>query len=79
MAMSVLLSTTAVDPAVCHGQPCICGTRIMVWLILGYLANGDTIEDVLAAYPQLTREDIRACMAYGAEAARERIVPVQVA
>ena len=65
-------------PDVCHGVPVIKGTRIMVWLILEYLANGDSIDDVLAAYPSLTREDVSACLAYASKSARERIVPVEV-
>ncbi len=67
------------DPSICHGNPVIRGTRIMVWLILEYLANGDSIEDVLAAYPDLTAEDVSACLAYASKAARERIVPVEIA
>jgi uncharacterized protein (DUF433 family) len=50
----------------------------MVWLVLEYLANGDTIEDVLRAYPQLTKQDILACLAYAAESARERVVSIEV-
>jgi len=50
----------------------------MVWLVLQYLGNGDSIEDVLAACPSLTREDIDACLAYAAESARERILPIEV-
>jgi len=48
--MSVLLDRICVDPQLCHGQPCIKGTRIMVWLILNYLANGDSVEDILALF-----------------------------
>ncbi len=76
--MSPLLDRISVDPKVCHGQPCVKGTRIMVWLILNYLANGDSIEDILASYPSLIEEDVRACLAYGAEAAREKVVPIEV-
>ncbi|MBI4964172.1 MAG: DUF433 domain-containing protein [Desulfomonile tiedjei] len=76
--MSPLLDRISVDPNVCHGQPCVKGTRIMVWLILDYLANGDSIEDILASYPVLTTEDIRACLAYAAETARERVVSIDV-
>jgi len=76
--MSPLMERISVDPNVCHGQPCVKGTRIMVWLVLNYLANGDSIEDILAAYPNLTGEDIRACLAYAAEAARERVVSIEV-
>ena len=68
----------SIDPKVCHGQPCIKGTRVMVWLILQYLSNGDGIEEILAAYPSVTREDIQACLAYAAESARERILPIEV-
>jgi uncharacterized protein (DUF433 family) len=76
--MSPLIDRISVDPNVCHGQPCVKGTRVMVWLVLNYLANGDSIEDILAAYPNLAREDIRACLAYAAEAARERVVSIEV-
>lgn len=68
----------SVDPNVCHGAPCIKGTRIMVWIILSCLANGDSIDDILNAYPSLSREDIYAALAYAAELARERIIPVKV-
>jgi len=70
------LERISVEANVCHGQPCVKGTRIMVWLILQYLANGDTLEDIFAAYPDLTAEDIRACLAYAAESARERVLPM---
>jgi uncharacterized protein (DUF433 family) len=67
-----------IDPRVCHGKPCIKGTRIWVSLVLDFLASGDSIEDILREYPQLTREDVLACIAYGAEMARERHVPISV-
>jgi len=50
----------------------------MPWLILNFLANGDTIEEVLAAYPSLTPEDVRAYLAYAAETAKERVVSIDV-
>ncbi len=77
--MSDLLNRISIDPRICHGQPCVKGTRVMVWLVVQYLANGDSIEAVLAAYPSLTREDIQACLAYAAEMTRERILPIEVA
>ena len=73
------LDRISIDPQVCFGKPCIKGTRIWVSLILDFLASGESEDDILAAYPQLTREDIRAALAYGAEVARKRIVPVPVA
>ncbi|MCZ7625730.1 MAG: hypothetical protein C3F12_05155 [Candidatus Methylomirabilota bacterium] len=68
----------SIDPNVCHGKPCIKGTRIMVWIIVDYLANGDSVEEVLAAFPSLTREDVQAALAYAAEMTRERVIPVEV-
>jgi uncharacterized protein (DUF433 family) len=64
MTMNPLLQRISINPAICHGQPCIKGTRIMVWLIVEFLANGDSVEDVLAAYPDLTREDVRAALKF---------------
>jgi len=64
------------DPAVCGGQVCVKGTRIPAALILGAMAGGDTIDDLLRGYPTLKREDIAAVLAYGARLATERILPV---
>ncbi|MBA2278160.1 MAG: DUF433 domain-containing protein [Chloroflexia bacterium] len=71
-----LLSRISVDPAVCFGKPCIRGHRIWVSLMLDLLASGLSIEEVLDEYPQLAREDILACIAYGAEMSRERFVEI---
>lgn len=68
----------SIDPNVCHGKPCIKGTRIMVWIIVDCLANGDSVDEVLAAYPSLTRDDVQAALAYAAEMTRERVLPVEV-
>ena len=67
-----------ISPEICHGKPCVKGTRIWVSLILDCLAGGDSIEEILQEYLQLTREDVQACIAYGAEVARERFVPIDV-
>jgi len=72
--MNALLERITVDPNVCFGKPCVRGTRIWVSLLLDFLAAGMTIEDILAEYPQLQREDILAAIAYGAEMSRERFV-----
>ena len=76
--MNPLLARISVDPRVCFGKPCIRGTRIWVSLILDFLASGMSVDKVLAEYPQLTEEDIRAAMAYGAEMSRERYVEIPV-
>jgi uncharacterized protein (DUF433 family) len=76
--MANLLDRISIDPAVCGGKPCIRGTRIWVSLVLDLLAAGMQEADVRAEYPQLLHEDILAAIAYGAEASRERVIPVPV-
>ena len=58
------------DPEVCHGKPCIRGTRIMASVVLDNLADGVAAEAILKSYPSLKPEDIRAALAYAAELAR---------
>lgn len=70
MNNSELLSRISINPEICFGKPCIKGHRIWVALVLDYLAAGETIEGVLEAYPSIQREDVLACIAYGAEMAR---------
>ena len=74
--VSALMDRISIDPEVCFGKPCIRGTRIWVSLILDFLASGESEADILARYPELEPDDIRAALAYGAEVARERIVPI---
>lgn len=59
------------DPEVLMGKPCVKGTRISVELILGWLANGWSHEQVLEAYPHVTREDILAALAFAADMMRD--------
>jgi uncharacterized protein (DUF433 family) len=59
-----------VDPGGRFGKPCVRGTRIAVGDVLSYLASGMSEDDIIADFPQLTIEDIRACLAFAAE--RER-------
>ena len=59
------------DPNVCHGKPCIKGTRIMVAVVLDNLAEGMTAEEIVTQYPPLTLDDIRAAMGYAATLAHE--------
>ena len=65
-----------IDASICHGQACIKGTRIPVHQIIGMLANGDTIEELLKEYPSLTRDDILACLDYAASLAEEQVTPI---
>ena len=71
-----LLDRIAVDPAICHGKACIKGTRIPVSVVLDNLAAGASVEQILASYPSLKTEDVRAAVAYAAELAKERHVQV---
>jgi uncharacterized protein (DUF433 family) len=68
----------SINPNVCHGKPCIKGTRIWVSLIVDNLASGATGEEIIEAYPSLTKEDIKAALAYAAEMARERYVDIPI-
>ncbi|MDX1941048.1 MAG: DUF433 domain-containing protein [Saprospiraceae bacterium] len=70
--MNPLLEHISVDPNVCFGKPCVKGTRIWVSLLLDFIADGTTFEDILKHYPQLTKEDILACVAYGAAMSKKR-------
>ena len=60
-----LLNRIFIDPNICFGKPCIKGHRIWVSLIVDLIASGTTIPEILEDYPQLTPEDILACLAYG--------------
>jgi uncharacterized protein (DUF433 family) len=71
-----LLQRISIDPRVCFGRPVIRGTRIWVSLIVDNLAEGVAEAELLAAYPQLKPEDIRAALSYAAEMTRERIIPI---
>lgn len=62
-----LLERIAIDPNVRFGKPCVRGTRISVGDVLGYLASAMAEDEMLRDFPQLTREDIRACLTYAAE------------
>ena len=62
------------DPNVMMGKPVIAGTRITVELILEKLAAGETVEQILEAHPQLTREAIQAALEFAAEALRADVV-----
>ena len=59
-----LLARITVDPAICHGKPCIRGLRYPVESILEYLAGGDLVERTLPEFPDLEREDVLACLEF---------------
>lgn len=65
-----------VDPEICHGKACFHGTRIMVSVVLDNLAAGVDPPSILQSYPSLEAQSIQAAIAYAAELARERTVPI---
>lgn len=76
MTKENLLSRISIDPSICFGKPCIRGHRIWVSLILDFLASGMTTDEILEEYPNLELDDIFACIAYGAEMARDVYVEI---
>jgi len=67
----------AVDPAICHGEACIRGTRVQVSAVLDNLAAGLSVEQIVAQYPALAPDDVLAALAYAADLARERTSPLR--
>ena len=70
------LSRITHDPSVMGGRPCIRGMRVTVGSILGLLASGYSIDDVLKAYPYLEKDDVSAALAYGSWRAEEVELPL---
>jgi uncharacterized protein (DUF433 family) len=77
MTRDELLNRISINPQVCFGKPCIKGRRIWVSLVLDFLASGMSIERIMEEY-DLAREDVLACIAYGAEMSRERHIDIPV-
>ncbi len=61
------------DPNVCHGKPCVKGTRVMVSVVIDNLAAGETHEAIVQGY-NIEEEDIQAALRYAADLARDRVV-----
>ena len=67
-----------IEPGKRGGKPCIRGLRITVYDVLDYLASGMTEDEILSDFPDLTQEDIRACLAFAADRERKMVsVPPQ--
>ena len=67
------LNRISTNPNTVHGKPIIKGTRIPVYIVLNLMAGGLKIEEVLKEYPDLTKEDVLACLEYAAELAQEEV------
>jgi uncharacterized protein (DUF433 family) len=77
MTNADLISRITVDPDICHGKPCIRGLRYPVEFLLELLSSGMTNEQILADYPDLEADDLRAACAYGARLVRvNRVEPL---
>ena len=70
--MDTLLSRITIDPAICHGKPCVRGLRYPVETLLELLSSGMTVDEILADYEDLEREDLLAALAFAARLARTR-------
>ena len=67
-----------IDQNICHGKPCITGTRIMVSVILDNLADGLSYNEIIKEYPPVTKEDINSCISFASDLVREEeLVPLQ--
>jgi len=74
-----LLKRITVNPGIFGGKPIIRGRRLAVEHVLGMLAAGDSVDDLLQAYPWLEREDVLACLAYARRiVGRERVEPLAI-
>ena len=71
-----LLSRITHDPQVMGGRPCIRGMRVTVGTIVGLLASGHSVEEVLEAYPYLEKEDVNAALSYAAWRSEEVELPL---
>ena len=67
-----MIERITMDPAICHGKPCIRGLRYPVETVLEWLAAGMSIDDILADYEDLTREDVLAALAFAARMAHTK-------
>jgi uncharacterized protein (DUF433 family) len=70
--MESLLSRITIDPAICHGKPCVRGLRYPVEMLLDLLSSGMTFDQILADYEDLERNDLLAVFAFAAQLARTR-------
>jgi uncharacterized protein (DUF433 family) len=70
------LQLIAIDPNVCHGQPVIRGTRVLVTVVLDALAAGMNEAEIVAHYPTIDAQGVRAAAAYAAWLAKQEVVPL---
>ena len=76
MTEEQLLELISIDATICHGQPCVRGTRVLVTVVLDSLAAGMSEAEILHEYPSLTADGVRAAAGYGAWLARQEVHPL---
>ena len=67
-----------IDPNICHGKPVIKGTRVLVSNILGALASGETFEQIIEDYPNISKDDILATLSFGSNLSNFESYPYDV-
>ena len=65
--MIIMTNRVVLDPEICHGKPTIKGTRVLVSIILEYLEEGTSFEEIIDAFPSITTDDIKAAIRYAKE------------
>ena len=73
------MERVVIDPDICNGRPTVRGTRVTVATVLEFLGAGDTVDDLLAEYPSLTREDVQASLQYASKLMGNRFTLERVA
>jgi len=68
----------SITPNICHGKPVIKGTRVLVGNILGALGSGDTIDEIIGDYPNISKEDVLAAIDFGGQLSRFEEAPYEV-
>ncbi len=77
--MGMLTEKIEMNPEICNGKAVVRGTRIAVETVLGYLSAGDSVSDIIAGHPNLTRQDILACLDYARRLGAVRSVTLAAA
>lgn len=77
--MNPLLARITIDPQICHGKPVVRGLRYPVETILEYLSGGDSAEDILEEFPDLERDDIRACIEFARQTLQAKSCHLELA
>lgn len=70
-----MIERISINPNICHGKPVIKGTRVLVSNILGALASGETFQEIMEDYPNISKEDILAALSFGSHLSNFESLP----